>query len=119
MRKKKDLLYRLTKKNFEIQTFRSGGKGGQHQNKTNSGVRIIHKESGAVGESRESRHQHINKKLAFERMYKSKEFQQWHKKKVGYALQGIENMKKEIEEKVKNMMKEENLKIETYTPIGV
>lgn len=49
----KELLFSLTKKDFRIETFRSGGKGGQHQNKTDSGVRIVHLESGAVGESRE------------------------------------------------------------------
>ena len=113
----RELLFRLTKKDFEIQTFRSGGKGGQHQNKTNSGVRIIHKKSGAVGESRESRHQHINKKLAFERLVDTPEFKKWHKLKSSYALKGVEDMKKEIEKQVDNMMKPENLKIEYYTPV--
>jgi protein subunit release factor B len=37
---KKEKLFSITKKDFKIQTFRSGGKGGQHQNKTNSGVAI-------------------------------------------------------------------------------
>lgn len=113
----RELLFRLTKKDFEIQTFRSGGKGGQHQNKTNSGVRIIHEKSGAVGESRESRHQHINKKLAFERLVDTPEFKKWHKLKSSYALKGVEDMKKEIEKQVDNMMKPENLKIEYYTPV--
>ena len=39
-------------KDFEVQTFRSGGPGGQNQNKRNTGVRIIHKSSGAKEESR-------------------------------------------------------------------
>ena len=115
----REKLFSLTKKNFEVQTFRSGGKGGQKQNKTSSGCRIIHKESGAVGEARDSRHFHQNKKLAFERLVKSKEFKKWHKIKVGYALQGIENHKEKIRKQVDNMMKEENLKIEYYTPIGI
>lgn len=34
-----------------VDTFRSGGKSGQHQNKTESGVRITHELSGAVGVS--------------------------------------------------------------------
>ena len=34
----------------EIQSFKSGGPGGQHQNKTESGVRIIHKPTGLVVE---------------------------------------------------------------------
>ncbi len=42
-----------------MQTFCSGGPGGQHQNKTQSGVRLIHK-SGVRGESRTERSQHKN-----------------------------------------------------------
>lgn len=112
MKKEKDLLYSLNKKDFKMQTFRAGGKGGQHQNKTDSAVRIIHKDSGAVGESRESRHQHVNRKIAFERLFKTKEFQKWHKLKVGFALKGIEDMERIIEKKVDEMMKDKNLKIE-------
>ena len=45
---------------LERQTFRSGGPGGQHQNKTESGVRFIHKPTGMVAESRTERSQHKN-----------------------------------------------------------
>jgi peptide chain release factor 2 len=45
---------------LERQTFRSGGPGGQHQNKTESGVRFIHKPTGIVAESRTERSQHKN-----------------------------------------------------------
>lgn len=45
---------------LEKQTFTSGGPGGQHQNKTQSGVRLIHKPSGVRGESRTERSQHKN-----------------------------------------------------------
>ena len=62
MKQKGELLFSITKKDFEIQTFRSGGKGGQHQNKTDSGVRIIHRDSGARAESREERSQARNKR---------------------------------------------------------
>jgi len=41
------------------QTFSAGGPGGQHQNKTQSGVRLIHK-SGVRAESRTERSQHKN-----------------------------------------------------------
>ena len=74
---KKELLFSVTKKNFEMQTFRSGGSGGQNQNKVNSGVRLIHKDSGARGEARDSRHQLQNKKAAFNRLVNSKQFQSW------------------------------------------
>jgi peptide chain release factor 2 len=45
---------------LERQTFRSGGPGGQHQNKTESGVRYIHLPTGVAAESRTERSQHKN-----------------------------------------------------------
>jgi len=103
----KKKLFTLTKKDFEVQTFRSGGKGGQHQNKTDSGVRIIHRESGARGESREHRHQHINKKIAMQRLSNSTKFRIWVNRKAQEIIEGVK-----IEEKVEKMMDEKNLKIE-------
>lgn len=61
----------------EVQTFRAGGKGGQHQNKTSSGVRVIHHPSGARGESREERSQLQNKRAAFVRMVGTPAFRYW------------------------------------------
>ena len=49
---------------LERQTFRSGGPGGQHQNKTESGVRYIHKPTGIAAESRSERSQHKNDDMA-------------------------------------------------------
>jgi len=108
----KELLFSVTKKDLEIQTFRSGGKGGQNQNKRETGVRIIHRESGAVGESREHRDQLQNKKVAFERMVKTKEFQVWHKLQAAIIMQGQRDINRELDK----MMDEKNLKIEWYTP---
>lgn len=51
-----------------VETFRSGGKGGQHQNKTESGVRLIHLPSGVRATSRSERSQHRNKTLALGRL---------------------------------------------------
>ena len=47
-----------------VETFRSGGKGGQHQNVTDSGVRLTHIPSGIVATSRRLRSQYGNKKAA-------------------------------------------------------
>jgi len=101
------LLFSVTKKDFEVQTFRAGGKGGQHQNKTDSAVRIIHRESGGVGLSRNDRSQHRNKKLALQRLVKSKKFKLWIQRRVNEIEVG-----ETIEIQVEQTMKPENLKIE-------
>lgn len=62
------LLFSVTLADCEVQTFRAGGKGGQNQNKRDTGVRIIHRASGARGEARDERSQLQNKRLAFKRM---------------------------------------------------
>ena len=73
----KELLFTLSKEkgDFVVETFRCGGKGGQNVNKVETGVRIKHPASGAVGESREERTQGQNKKIAFDKLIKSKKFQ--------------------------------------------
>lgn len=67
----------------EQQTFRSGGKGGQNQNKRDTGVRLIHAPSGARGEARDSRSQYQNKKQAFLRLINSPKFQLWLRIQIG------------------------------------
>jgi len=105
MRKK---ILSITKKDFDIQTFRSGGKGGQHQNKTDSGVRIIHRESRAVGESRNYKSQLHNKKAALKRLTASSKFQLWLNRRTHEIIRG-----ETIEQEVNRMMQPKNLKIET------
>jgi peptide chain release factor 2 len=65
---------------LERQTFRSGGPGGQHQNKTESGVRFIHLPTGLAAESRTERSQHKNAdnamKLLKARLYQIEEQKQ-------------------------------------------
>jgi peptide chain release factor len=51
-----------------VDTFRAGGKGGQHQNTTDSGVRLTHLPTGIVVTAREERSQHRNRKVALERL---------------------------------------------------
>ncbi len=73
----KQLLFSIAKDQFTFQTFCSGGKGGQNQNKVATGARCIHEASGARGESREERYQHQNRQIAFRRCVESATFQQW------------------------------------------
>jgi peptide chain release factor 2 len=54
----------LKSEDLKRDTFRSGGPGGQHQNKTESGVRYTHLPSGIAAESRSERSQHKNDAMA-------------------------------------------------------
>ena len=51
-----------------VETFRAGGPGGQHQNTTDSGVRLTHLPTGISATARESRSQHRNRKTALVRL---------------------------------------------------
>lgn len=88
----------------EVQHFRSGGKGGQNQNKRDTGTRVIHHPSGARGESREERSQLQNKRLAFRRMAESSKFQTWLKVQTGQLAL--------VESRVEREMTPENIRVE-------
>jgi peptide chain release factor 2 len=52
----------------DISYARSSGAGGQHVNRTESAVRLVHKPSGIVIFAQEQRSQHQNKDIAFKRL---------------------------------------------------
>lgn len=106
-------LLKLTKRDFTIQAFKAGGKGGQHQNKTSSGIRIIHNASGARGESRSERSQKINRRLAFKRLSQSPKFRIW----LNGVIIELETGKT-IEERVDGWMKPENIQVEVVSNDG-
>ncbi len=59
----------IKKDDLRTDTFRSSGAGGQHVNKTESGVRFTHIPTGIAAESTDSRSQHKNREIAMQRLY--------------------------------------------------
>jgi len=103
----KKLLFSLTKKDFDVKAFQAGGKGGQHQNKVSTAIRITHRASGAAGVSRSQKSQYQNKKLAFDRLIKTSKFNLWLNRQVFEITS-----EKTIDEMVDESIQDKNLKIE-------
>jgi protein subunit release factor B len=60
----------------ELEFIIAGGPGGQHRNKVESGVRLVHRPTGTTVIATERRSQHANREVAFERMAEKLEEQQ-------------------------------------------
>jgi hypothetical protein len=107
----KELAFSVTLKDCDFQTFRAGGKGGQNQNKRNTGVRIVHRPSGAVGESREERSQEQNKRNAWRRMCEHPKFKIWVNRELYFRGDPPEK-------RVERDMQSQNLKVEVRDDDG-
>jgi hypothetical protein len=104
----KEVLFTVTANDCDWTYMRGTGPGGQKRNKTSSKVRCLHRASGAIGESDETRSQHDNKRLAFRKMAETKEFKTWHKIETAKALGQIID----INDTVDKAMKDANIKVE-------
>jgi protein subunit release factor A len=81
----RELILTITAKDFDETHIRGSGAGGQHRNKSHTGVRLVHRASGAVGEATDSREQHRNKTAAFQRLRETPEWKAWFRTAVALA----------------------------------
>lgn len=96
-----------------VDHFTVGGHGGSGKDTSNTGCRVTHLPSGAVGKATDTRSGSKNRALAFRRMAESKAFQSWANLEAA-RLSGTPS----IESQVEDAMRPENLKIETRTAQG-
>lgn len=118
----KERLFSVTRDMVRWDTFRSGGPGGQNQNKVETGVRCTHASSGAVGESREYNSQWKNKQAAWRRMGQSAQFQSWARREAA-RLTGQPSISwtpssAPISEVIAAMQDEKNCRVEVNDGFG-
>jgi peptide chain release factor 2 len=74
----------INESDVRMEVMRSGGAGGQHVNKTESAVRLIHEPSGIVVKCQQDRSQHRNRAMAWD-MLRAKMFEIEVKKREAKA----------------------------------
>jgi hypothetical protein len=100
----RELLFSVTRKDLDETPIRGSGPGGQHRNKTSTGIRLKHRASGAVAEATDSKSQSTNRVNAFKRLLETPEFKRWYREAVHVAMG-----RKPLEQELAEAMSPENI----------
>lgn len=103
----KELLFSVTRKDFDVTWFSGTGAGGQYRNKRQNCCRIVHRDSGAMGTGQSQRDRPANQKEAFNNCVKSLSFKAWLNRKI-YEYDSTES----VEDLVNAAMQDGKIKVE-------
>lgn len=110
---KKKAEFKVTKKDFEVSWFSGKGAGGQHRNKHMNCCRIKHIATGIIKTGQSNRDRMNNQKEALHAIANDPRFKFYCHTKLREIESG-----QTVEEKVEEMMRPDNLKIEVKDENG-
>lgn len=96
----RELLFKVTSKDFDEKHIRGSGPGGQHRNKTSTGIRLTHRASGATAEATEHKSQEQNRREAWRRIRETPEWKRWFRDMVA-ATSGRPTAAQRLDEAMK------------------
>ena len=105
----KQLLFSVTKKDFDISWFSGTGAGGQHRNRHMNCCRMTHRDSGVTKTGQSNRSQQANKKEAFNAIVESTQFKLWLSRKTAIALEQTDG--ESVDDLVERAMKDVKVEV--------